>query len=194
MRLFVAISVGDEVRAAAARVRSGIDGSLQHLKAEPPRIVWVAPQGLHLTLRFLGEQPDDRVAGLVEAVQEPFPFAPFEVIWHGLGAFPTPKHPRAIWLGVKAGARQLGQIEVEVSRRIGGLLPGEHPADAKPFHPHLTIARVKTEARGVDWSAILAAAAIRDVTSRVTHVSLFRSRGLPGGTGYEEIGSGRLDG
>jgi 2'-5' RNA ligase len=194
MRLFVAISVGDEVRAAVARVRAAIEESFQRLKAEPPRLVWVSPRGLHVTLRFLGEQSDDRVQALVEAVQQPYPFDPFSIRWHGVGAFPSTRRPRAIWLGVGRGARELGLVEQEVTRRLGGLLPGEEAGDAEPFHPHLTLARVKTEQKLVDWPAILEAAAVGDVSSRVGHVALYRSRGLPGGEGYEELGRGRLGG
>jgi 2'-5' RNA ligase len=194
MRLFIAVGVGDEVRSAVSRVRASIEAGFQQLRSEPPRLVWVAPLALHLTLRFLGEQPDDRVPAIVEAVQEPFPLAPFTITWHGIGAFPSPRRPRAIWLGIKAGAQQLGELEVEVARRLGGLAPGEAAEAARPFHPHLTLARVKTESRAVDWPAVLDATAVSDVTSRVGHVSLMRSRGLPGGAGYEEIGRGRLDG
>ena len=194
MRLFIAVGIGDEVRAAVSQARARIESGLQQLRTEPPRVVWVAPQALHLTLRFLGEQPDARVPELIAAVQAPFPVAPFAVTWHGLGAFPSPRHPRAIWMGVGAGARELGLLEREVSRRVGPLLPGEDRDEAQPFHPHLTLARVKTEARRVDWPGLLSSAAVADVTSRVTGVTLFRSRGLPGGTGYEELGRGALDG
>ena len=194
MRLFVAVSVGDEVRAAVAQSRSRIEAGLQKLRAEPPRLVWVAPPGLHITVRFLGEQPDPRVPALVAALEQPIDLVPFTIRWHGLGAFPSPRQPRAIWLGVGDGARELGQIEREVSRRVGPLLPGEDGADATPFHPHLTIARVKTDSRLVKWPELLSDAAVSDVASRVTHVTLYRSRGLPGGVGYEELCRGRLGG
>ena len=194
MRLFVAVPVGDDVRAASARVRASIERALEQLKSTPPRLVWTIPRGLHLTLRFLGEQPEDRVPALVEAAHEPYPFAPFVIRWHGLGAFPSPRHPRAIWLGVGKGARELGQLELEVARRFGGLTTGETLDEARPFHPHLTVARVKTAAKGLDWPNVLASAEVDDVSSRVGHVGLYRSRGLPGGEGYEEIGRGRLDG
>jgi RNA 2',3'-cyclic 3'-phosphodiesterase len=194
MRLFVGVAVGEEVRAAVARARARIDAGLQQLRGEPPRLVWVAPQALHLTLRFLGEQPDARAAQLVAAIEAPFPVPPFIVTWHGLGAFPSPRHPRAIWLGVAAGARQLGELEREVARRAAGLAPDEELSDTRPFHPHLTLARVKTESTRVNWPSILADAAVSDVSSPVTHVTLFRSRGLPGGAGYEELGHGSLDG
>jgi 2'-5' RNA ligase len=175
-------------------VRAAIDESFQKSKAEPPRLVWVSPRGLHVTLRFLGEQPDEKVPGLVEAVQEPYPFPPFSIEWHGVGAFPSPRRPRAIWIGVRSGARELGLLEMEVARRFGGLLAGEEPGAAQPFHPHLTLARVKTESRHVDWPRLLEAAPVGNASSHVGHVALYRSRGLPGGDGYEEIGRGRLVG
>ena len=194
MRLFVAVTVGDEVRTAVAAARRTIEVRLADSRGEAPRLVWVAPSSLHVTLRFLGEQPDAQVPAIVEAVQEPFDIEPFTVTWQGLGAFPSPRRPRAIWVGVKRGAVGLGLIEAEIARRFGQLLPGEQPDEAVPFHPHLTIARVKTERPGVDWPAVLEAAAFGDVPSRVEHVSLLRSRGLPGGMGYLEIGRGRLEG
>jgi 2'-5' RNA ligase len=194
MRLFVAVGVGDEVRSAAARVRGAVEARIQQSGGTPPRLLWVAPRALHLTLRFLGEQPDDRVPTIVGALSEPFACPPFTVTWHGLGAFPSPRHPRAIWLGVRTGAAELGRLEVEVARRLGGLAPGEAGAETRPFHPHLTLARVKTDARTVHWPAVLEAATVSDVTSHVGRVSLIRSRGLPGGVGYEEIGRGRLGG
>lgn len=194
MRLFVAVSVGDEVRSGVARARASIEIALQQLKAEPPRLVWAVPRGLHLTLRFLGEQPDEQVPGLARAAAEPYPVPPFTIGWHGLGAFPSPRRPRAIWLGVREGARELGELEVEVARRFGGLLAGEDSSASKPFHPHLTVARVKADSTAVDWPAVLGAAEITGLTSPVGNVSLFRSRGLPGGEGYEEVARGLLDG
>jgi 2'-5' RNA ligase len=194
MRLFAAVTVGDEVRAAVTAARRTIELQLERLGGPPPRLVWVAPSSLHVTLRFLGEQPDAQVPAIVETAQEPFALEPFQVTWQGLGAFPSPRRPRAIWVGVKRGAKGLGLLEAELARRFGQLLPGERPDEAAPFHPHLTIVRVKTERPGVDWPAVLEAAAIGEVHSRVDHVSLLRSQGLPGGVGYQEIGRGRLEG
>jgi 2'-5' RNA ligase len=194
MRLFVGIGVGDEMRAAASAVRRALDMQVGRLPGEPPRIVWVVPAGLHITLRFLGEQPDELVPSLVEAVQEPFKVAPFTIHWRGLGAFPSVRRPRAIWVGIGDGAAPLGVIESELARRLGTLLPGERPELASPFHPHLTLGRVKIDHPRADWPAMLEAAAFRDVRSAVTHVSLYHSRGLPGGAGYEEIGRGWLEG
>jgi 2'-5' RNA ligase len=194
MRLFVGVGVGDEMRTAASSVRRAVDMQLGRLHGEPPRVVWVLPAALHITLRFLGEQPDALVPSFVEALQEPFRVAPFSIRWHGLSAFPSVRRPRAIWVGVGDGAGPLGQIESELARRFGMLLPGERPEQAKPFHPHLTLGRVKTDHPRADWPAILEAAAFGEIRSAVTGVSLYRSQGLPGGAGYEEIGRGWLEG
>lgn len=194
MRVFVAVGVGDELRRAAIAVRRSFDAQFNALALAPPRLVWVVPASLHVTLRFLGEQPDDRVGELIAALSEPVDMAPFTVEWHGLGAFPSPRRPKAIWMGVARGARELGALEAEVARRLGDLLPGEAQSAAGPFHPHLTIARLKVDSPRVDWPAVLAAATPADVTSRVARVSLMRSRGLPGGEGYEEIAQGWLSG
>lgn len=192
VRVFVAVGAGDELRQAAIAVRRSVEAQLNLLALEVPRVVWVVPASLHVTLRFLGEQPEARVRALVASISEPFDLAPFTLAWHGLGAFPSPRRPRALWLGVAQGARELGRLESQVAARLGGLTPGEESSTAAPFHPHLTIARIKVDNPRIDWPALLEAAAPPDVTSRVDRVSLMRSRGLPGGEGYEEIAQGWL--
>lgn len=193
MRLFAAIDVGGDVRAAAAAARSRIEAHLSRVHEHPPRILWVKPEGLHLTLRFFGEQPDDRVPALVAGIARPFDEAPFAVEWRGLGAFPSPRQPRALWIGVTSGADGLGRLEAEIARRFDRTADPAEPA--RPFHPHLTLGRIKVPGRGpIDWPAILADADITAVRSTVRHVTLYRSRGLPGGAGYEALAKGGLNG
>ncbi|HQZ38992.1 MAG TPA: RNA 2',3'-cyclic phosphodiesterase [Vicinamibacterales bacterium] len=194
MRVFVAVGVGDELRRAAIAVRRSVESQFSALAIEPPRLIWVVPSSLHVTLRFVGEWPDERGGALAAALGNPFDVAPFTLAWHGLGAFPSTRRPRAIWMGVARGARGLGALEAEVARRMGSLVPGEDPAAAAPFHPHVTIARVKVDNPKVDWPATLAAASPADVITRVERVSLMRSRGLAGGEGYEELAGGWLVG
>jgi 2'-5' RNA ligase len=194
MRLFAAVGIGAEMRDAAARVRRAVEMQLARVAGEPPRVVWVTPASLHVTLRFLGEQPDEALPGILEAVQTPFDLPPFEMTWRGMSAFPSTRRPRALWVGIDRGAKELGLVEAELARRFGGLFPGERPDLAPPFHPHLTLGRVKSDHAHVDWPAVLEAVAVVGLRSRVERVSLYRSRGLPGGAGYEEVGCGWLEG
>lgn len=171
MRVFVAIDIGEAVRAEVARVRTTIQSQLEAV-ADPPRVAWVAPASLHLTLRFLGEVPDGKVAALKEALADPFDVPPFPIEWRGLGAFPLPRQPKALWMGVVEGAAKLGVLEAAVSKRLGGAVEVEAP----PFRPHLTLGRVKSPGAGVDWAELLRNVEVRGARSIVDHVTLYQSQ------------------
>lgn len=181
MRLFVAVDVGDDVRAEVSRVCATIDAKLE-AAPQPPRVLWVAPRALHLTLRFLGEVAPDALAGVCQALEPPIALDPFVVEWRGLGAFPAPHHPRALWMGLVSGAAPLGRLEADVSRRLGAV-----EIDPHPFRPHVTIGRVKTPGAGADWPAIIEKVDVRGVRTHVRHVALYRSELSPRGAHYTVV-------
>ncbi len=170
MRLFVAVDVGDAVRAEAARVIQAISDRIAAVRT-PPKITWVKPAALHVTLRFIGEVDDAAVPSLCERLAPPFALAPFAVEWRGLGAFPSARQPRALWLGVVAGGASLGALEAEVTRRLVGTVD----AQPRPLLPHLTLGRIKMAGAGVDWPKILQAIEVRGARSAVDRVTLYRS-------------------
>ena len=90
MRLFVAVDVGDALRAEAARVTQAITNRLEAVKT-PPKITWVKPSAWHVTLRFIGEVEESAVPALGERLAPPFAVEPFDVTWRGVGAFPSPR-------------------------------------------------------------------------------------------------------
>ena len=191
MRVFVGIEAGADLRGRVEAARRAIEAEIAQRAREAPRIVWVKPAALHVTLAFLGEVPDADATTLGQALAAPYALPPFTVRWHGLGAFPSPRRPRALWVGVADGARELAALERVVARRLGRPAAGD---DGPPFRPHVTIGRIKTEGREVPWPAILAAADVGGASQQVAHVSVFRSLGLPGGEGYQEIARGALEG
>ncbi len=170
-RLFVAVDVGDAVRAEAARVIQALGARLEAAK-KPPKITWVSPAALHVTLRFIGEVDEAAVPALCAQLAPPIAMAPFEVEWRGVGVFPSPKHPRALWLGVVSGGAALGTLEAEVTRRLVGTLDPE----ARPLLPHLTLGRVKMAGAGVDWPKLLQSTEVRGARSVVDRVTLYRSQ------------------
>jgi len=178
-RVFVAIDVGDAVRAEAARVIQVITNKIDAVKM-PPKITWVKPAALHVTLRFIGE--------VDEAALPPFDLAPFEVEWRGIGAFPSPRHPRALWLGVVAGGSPLGALEAEVSRRLAGTIDPE----SRPLLPHLTLGRIKMAGAGVDWPKVLQSVEVRGARSVVDRVTLYRSHLTQRGPHYTGLVSAPL--
>lgn len=184
MRLFVAVDVGDEVRAEVARVSAAIAEAIG-TRETSPRVVWVAPKALHVTLRFLGEVGEEEANRLGEALAPPIPQAPFTLEWRGLGAFPGPRQPRVLWIGLAAGATALGALEAEIATRIDRVRP--RTEEIQPFRPHLTIGRVKTPGRGVDWPEILKTTEVRGARSWVDRVMLYRSQLSPRGPNYTAL-------
>ncbi len=172
VRLFVAVDVGDAVRREVTRVVSTLTAKLEAAK-KPPKVTWIKPAALHVTVKFLGEVGEEGVRHLSAALEPSIDLAPFTIEWRGLGAFPSNRHPRALWLGVISGAARLAELEAEVSRRIAGAAAFE--LDEKAFLPHLTIGRVKMAGEGIDWPKVLQAAEVRQASSLVDRVTLYRS-------------------
>ncbi len=100
----------------------------------------VAPQNIHITIRFLGNISPATVDKVYDAMKN-VQFAPFTVQLHGLGVFPSLNYPRVVWAGMTAGAHQLKSIFEQLEPEIQKL---GFPKDAYGFSPHLTIARVRS--------------------------------------------------
>src|ERR1043165_8291640 len=94
MRVFIAVDLPDEVRNELAAVQR----ALQHL-TDSAR--WVAPESIHITLKFIGEIPEKRVAD-IDSVLTGFTWTPFNVIVRGVGFFPGNRSPRVFWAGMEA--------------------------------------------------------------------------------------------
>ena len=174
-RLFVAVPLADDAVATVARlvddVRAGTDADRRRRGRD---VRWVRLDGLHLTLRFIGPTPEDRVPDLVEAVRgAAAAHAAFEFRIDGAGAFPNAERPRALWLGVTAGASELTQLAEAVER---GLVTAGWPATDRAFRPHLTLARTDGVPAGATVAARLAEAARGlDLASRVDRIVVFES-------------------
>jgi len=100
----------------------------------------VEPENIHATLRFLGEVQ----APLLDQVRRELAqlaFQPFTVELRGVGAFPNPRRPNVVWVGITKGGEELQGIFSRLEPRLRGL---GFPADRKGFSPHITISRVKS--------------------------------------------------
>ncbi|HTE45659.1 MAG TPA: RNA 2',3'-cyclic phosphodiesterase [Gemmatimonadaceae bacterium] len=132
MRLFLAINL-------PADVRSEITAATAALRDCAPELGWVREAKLHLTLKFLGEQPPER-AGEIQAAIASVAGRHRELNMElgGIGAFPNFRRPRVVWLGVGQDPRlELLHHDVETAgERIG------FEVDGRPFRPHLTLGRV----------------------------------------------------
>jgi 2'-5' RNA ligase len=133
VRLFIALPLPPEIASAAAALLPDLPGLRR-----------VRPELLHVTLAFLGQTADDRVADVVAACTDAAADrAPFAVTLDRAGRFPESGAPRVVWLGIGEGATESAGLAVAIRRALGarGL-----PFDDKPFRPHVTLARVKEDA------------------------------------------------
>lgn len=137
-RLFVAVPVANGVRDSIRELMEAVAGaSIDERTYGQPR--WVRVDGLHLTLRFLGATPDERQRALGEAIAAATRgVAPFRVVLSGGGAFPDPRWPRVLWIGIGEGAPQLADLARRLDERLA---PMGWPSEGRPFAPHLTLAR-----------------------------------------------------
>ena len=152
-------------------------------------IRWVVPEQLHYTLKFLGEQPEARVSDAIAAARRAArSCSPFDIVVGGLGAFPSAERPRVVWVGTSAG----GPVLVELSARLDGELERVGFAkEARPFVPHLTLARTKT--RQAEQAAVRGLAKVGEVGDvariRVDRFVLMQSQLSPKGATYTVVES-----
>ena len=188
MRCFVAIDLPDDVRAALARTQTS-------LRRAAPRadLRWVDPAGLHVTLKFLGEVPDDGLSPVADAVRTTTAsHTSISLGLTGLGGFPSLRRARVLWAGLATGLAALGRLAAALEQ---ALEPLGFPPESRPFRGHVTIARVRSP-RGLGRiaAAIEAApdTAFGDWTA--ADVILYRSRLRPTGAVYEPLATFPLAG
>jgi 2'-5' RNA ligase len=186
MRLFVGVELSDEVRALVAAVA----GDLRHTLAKSLEARWVPAENLHLTVRFIGHVPDERISALLEALTQPLDMAPFQIELGGCGRFPPRGAPRVLWIGLSEGLSSLAALHEAFNRRVA---PLGYAAETRAFSAHLTLARIK-EARGSAKSvdAALHSARTGTVTQRVETVTVFESQLSPRGAVYSVLRRIRL--
>jgi 2'-5' RNA ligase len=131
LRAFIAVEVAPEIHAALVALK-------HELARFDAAVRWVRDEGLHATLKFLGSvRPEDLAplhACLAEALDD---VPPFGVRVAGLGVFPSLRRPRVVWIGLEAPELPVLARRVESTAASLGF-----PAEARPFHPHITIGRV----------------------------------------------------
>lgn len=180
MRLFVAVSLPEAVRRAVGEL-------VDALRPQLPPARWVAPDRLHLTLAFLGEQPEERLAPLVAALAEGCrPVTPFEARLGGAGVFPERGRARVAWVAFVAPD---GVVEA-LAEAVSGACrqAGVPPADRARFHPHVTLARCRGGWSGAArrrWASSVPAGL--GGAFPVGEATLFESLLAPGGPRYSRL-------
>jgi 2'-5' RNA ligase len=184
VRVFVAVELPEGTRAA-------LEGVQARLAAARLPLRLTRPEGIHLTLAFIGDIPAARVPALTGAIEQAAAGVPvFTLRAEGLGMFPNARRPRVVWAGVQGDPADRARLDAVHAALIPALAAAGFTADPR-FDPHLTLARVTDRATAAEAAALgttvqgLALPGGLDFT--VAHISLMRSDLRPGGAIYTRL-------
>jgi len=183
LRAFIAVEIPSEIHQAIDKETAQIQATLN-----PAIVRWVPASNIHLTLKFLGDISPANLEMLAQMLTvEVSQHQAFEIKFGGLGAFPNPKRPRVIWIGIQAPAGlEALQHGIEAAAATLG-----YPNEKRPFSPHLTIGRVKQNVGSAGMQKIRTALEETEVgslgTAQVISVHLFKSDLKPTGAVYTRL-------
>ena len=188
VRTFVAVDLPEDVgRALGEAARSLREARIEGLRP-------VRPEGVHLTLKFLGDVPGSRLAEVAAAVSAAVAgHRPFDVSTGGFGAFPDRRRPVVLWVGIGGDVGPLLRLQEDVDAALGAL---GFPADTRPYHPHLTLARLgrdmSSPARRAALDALESTGPPAGMRIPVRSVSLIQSKLGHGGARYTHLASAHV--
>lgn len=183
MRLFVALEVAPEVR---ERIREVLPDLQKHC----PAARWVRPEGIHVTLKFIGQVEAAQAGAIQESLRRIGSDQPVEMQFQGLGFFPNKRRPRVLWCGVRASPN-LAELAADIEDALVALAI---PKQSHGFVPHLTLARIEEEkVRRNRIDQLLAAAEGLETRSfgltQQQHFHLYQSLTKPSGAEYRRLES-----
>jgi RNA 2',3'-cyclic 3'-phosphodiesterase len=173
MRLFVAIEISLEIRERIAEFVS-------RSKANIAGARWVRPEGMHITLKFLGNVPDEKI-NLIENVLRDVQARSFSLSVRNIGFFPNPKSPRVLSAGVDAGP-ELAQLAEQVDKALAPL--GFEP-EKRAFNPHITLARFTDRGKKAGIGFVEQQLSFGTMTAKEFH--LYQSKLSPQGSRYDKL-------
>ncbi len=177
MRAFIAIELPESIHEALARAQA-------RFRAVCPDARWTRPEGIHLTLKFLGQISDEQVTQVKRALGQMTRFEKFTIQAKGFGFFPDAKRPRVFWAGLDAPP-ELARLASEVERVMA---PLGFPPENRTFKPHLTLARFKVPRPQPKLQELLAQEGDPSLgTFEVSEFFLWESKLSPQGAEYRKV-------
>lgn len=179
-RTFIALELDESLRHFLGNV-------IDRLARQLPGVRWVDPAGIHLTLAFLGELSDEQLLAAEQAAGVAVKqSAPFEFRLKELGIFGSQHQPRVIWMGIEEFVGNLSRLHGVLNRELARR---GFEVDARPFSPHLTLARIKQPLNPAEQQTLQRLLANKEFTASssrqfVQHLSVMKSELSRSGARY----------
>ena len=185
VRSFIAIKLPDELKRGLTQLQAQLKLGNQ------PSVKWVDPNSIHLTLKFLGNVPVDRIGNITGAMEKAAQgISPFHLEVKDLGVFPNLRRVQVVWVGISGQVDRLSQLQQRIESNLAPL--GFAP-ESRPFTPHLTLARLRNQASSDErqrFGQLIANTRFKATyTIEVNAISLMRSQLTREGAIYTRISS-----
>ena len=189
IRSFIAIELPAELKLELVQLEA------QLKSGEQLGVKWVDPDGIHLTMKFLGNIAVDRVEGITRAMEEAVcGISPFQLKVKELGVFPNFKRVQVAWVGLTGEVDKLAQLQKRIE---SNLTPLGFAPESRPFAPHLTLARLRAQTSPDEkqrFGQLIANTTFEAAhTIEVDAISLMKSQLTREGAIYSQINSIRLE-
>ncbi|MFN2452870.1 MAG: RNA 2',3'-cyclic phosphodiesterase [Pyrinomonadaceae bacterium] len=180
-RVFYALELPAEVREKVAAHIARLRGAIPAVRAS-----WERAEKLHLTVKFFGDVERARVEEQLApaAARAAQNFLPFNLVVEGAGAFPPHGLPKVLWLGIADASGALSHLQSALESECA---KASFPRERRVFHPHITIARLRTPAGAKELAAIHAQMGFEAIALTVSEIVLMRSELTPNGSRYTII-------
>jgi RNA 2',3'-cyclic 3'-phosphodiesterase len=187
IRSFLAFELPPQIRQVLLRVHD-------ELKRSSLDVRWARPEGIHLTVVFMGDVREADISPIIEKIGEVcLSYGPFSMALRSMGCFPNSRNPRVLWLGVESHLERMSRFRDDLQEK---LLPFGIRPEKRDFRPHLTLGRFRKPGKSADELEALLSKH-RGLTSPVCSLNeliLFKSDLKPGGAVYTKMGSWALTG
>jgi 2'-5' RNA ligase len=179
IRAFVAVLIDDDLRNNISRVQNEV-------RKLAPDVKWVAPENLHVTLKFLGNVTEEALPKVFAAVEKAAQSIPaFDLSVTGLGAFPSPQRARVVWVGIEKGRDELIELAEAVESE---LVSAGFEREEKAFKAHITIGRARMDRPLKGLAEGFARIDASNLGSmRVSDIAVMQSDLKPGGPVYSAM-------
>ena len=181
IRAFIAIELPEQIKESLSK-------SIDKLKpGQGSAVKWVNPHSIHLTLKFLGNIPAEKVTNIIRAIEGVAERAqPFTLELDGLGAFPNLRAPRVAWIGIGGDVPGITKLQRRIDQ---ALIPLGFTPETREFSPHLTLGRVRDRATSRDRGNLGKALSLTELGNQpsfpVDNVSLMKSTLTSAGAIYD---------
>ena len=185
MRTFIALELSNEVREELSRLQ-------EELKKVDADIKWGKPDNIHLTLKFLGNVEEAKIAEIKKLLDNiSSREKPFETSLFKLGAFPDLNYPRVIWVGIDKGCSEIEKIAGLVETELEKI---NFSREKRPFSAHLTLGRVKSGRNKAELKEKVSSLQVQPKSCTINNITLFQSTLTPKGPIYTPLYAARFTG